>query len=79
MPTVACPKCGQKLAVAAEQRGKRLRCPGCNARISLPDPGERDDLAGIDQLFDKPANQPATPAAAPTAPRPAATRAASVR
>lgn len=35
--TVDCPACGRHLNVAIEQAGKRVRCPGCNSTVAVPD------------------------------------------
>ena len=33
-----CPKCGQNILAAADWAGRRMTCPSCETRITIPDP-----------------------------------------
>jgi hypothetical protein len=35
-----CPGCGQKMGVAAENAGKKVRCPKCKAVVTVPGPAQ---------------------------------------
>jgi serine/threonine protein kinase len=47
---LACPTCGGRMGVPQAARGKRGRCPACNARYRVA-----DDLQALEPLVDSPA------------------------
>lgn len=66
---VTCPACGHRLKVPPKYAGKKVRCPGCEAGVSVPADGATGGTG-------KPkAARPAAPAEFPPFPTPLASRA----
>lgn len=50
LPIIACPNCQQKLKIAADSAGKRVRCPRCQSVLTVPQQisQSQSDSASID-------------------------------
>ncbi len=65
MITFPCPACGRKLRTAADQAGKKTRCPACAAVFYIPQAGRPDSSAVGEQAIVPPAAARAEPVTTP--------------
>lgn len=65
---VACPECGKKFKVAENKAGKKIKCSGCNAVVTIPDPDGTEAANG--DPWDMPVEEEYEAPPPPPPPRP---------